>query len=147
MKGSGILLLEDDSVYEGNFTEDLTFVGKVSASFIAACLYSCLFPRNGIMDSSSSFIPSCSPSPRPLENNIFLGFVGFLFYHPSHSQKEGCSSETWSSWRLCSLLSRFLVTVYTEGLGFSLFMGQFWLSQPQLRHFCFSLRSGWEHRK
>lgn len=30
MKGSGILLLEDDSVYEGNFTQDLTFVGKVS---------------------------------------------------------------------------------------------------------------------
>ncbi|NWH89562.1 AL2CL protein, partial [Aegithalos caudatus] len=28
MVGSGILLLEDDSVYEGNFTEDLTFVGK-----------------------------------------------------------------------------------------------------------------------
>lgn len=45
MKGSGILLLEDDSVYEGNFTEDLTFVGKVSASFISACLYSCLFSR------------------------------------------------------------------------------------------------------
>ncbi|KAM4906337.1 ALS2 C-terminal-like protein [Sylvia borin] len=28
MVGSGILLLEDDSVYEGNFTEDLTFAGK-----------------------------------------------------------------------------------------------------------------------
>uniref|UniRef100_A0A8C3TY89 ALS2 C-terminal like n=1 Tax=Catharus ustulatus TaxID=91951 RepID=A0A8C3TY89_CATUS len=28
MVGSGILLLEDDSVYEGNFTEDLAFVGK-----------------------------------------------------------------------------------------------------------------------
>ncbi|KAI1242516.1 hypothetical protein IHE44_0000046 [Lamprotornis superbus] len=28
MVGSGILLLEDDSVYEGNFTENLTFVGK-----------------------------------------------------------------------------------------------------------------------
>ncbi|OWK51919.1 ALS2 C-terminal-like protein [Lonchura striata] len=28
MVGSGILLLEDGSVYEGNFTEDLTFVGK-----------------------------------------------------------------------------------------------------------------------
>ncbi|NXH37159.1 AL2CL protein, partial [Myiagra hebetior] len=32
MVGSGILLLEDDSVYEGNFTEDLTFVGKVGIS-------------------------------------------------------------------------------------------------------------------
>ncbi|NXD39910.1 AL2CL protein, partial [Copsychus sechellarum] len=28
MVGSGILLLEDDSIYEGSFTEDLTFVGK-----------------------------------------------------------------------------------------------------------------------
>ncbi|NWX26458.1 AL2CL protein, partial [Notiomystis cincta] len=28
MVGSGILLLEDDSVYEGNFTEELAFVGK-----------------------------------------------------------------------------------------------------------------------
>lgn len=45
MKGSGILLLEDDSVYEGNFTEDLTFVGKVSTSFISAFLCSCLLPR------------------------------------------------------------------------------------------------------
>ncbi|KAJ7401112.1 hypothetical protein BTVI_98891 [Pitangus sulphuratus] len=33
MKGPGILLLEDDSVYEGNFTEDLTFVGKGKLSF------------------------------------------------------------------------------------------------------------------
>lgn len=45
MKGSGILLLEDDSVYEGNFMEDLTFVGKVSTSFISAFLYSCLLSR------------------------------------------------------------------------------------------------------
>lgn len=45
MKGSGILLLEDDSVYEGNFTEDLTFVGKVSTSFILAFLYSCLLSK------------------------------------------------------------------------------------------------------
>ncbi|NWV18777.1 AL2CL protein, partial [Origma solitaria] len=33
MVGSGILLLEDDSVYEGNFTQDLTFVGKGKLSF------------------------------------------------------------------------------------------------------------------
>uniref|UniRef100_A0A8B9PL83 ALS2 C-terminal like n=1 Tax=Apteryx owenii TaxID=8824 RepID=A0A8B9PL83_APTOW len=33
MVGSGILLLEDDSVYEGNFMEDLTFVGKGKLSF------------------------------------------------------------------------------------------------------------------
>ncbi|PKU33197.1 als2 c-terminal-like protein isoform x3 [Limosa lapponica baueri] len=33
MVGSGLLLLEDDSVYEGNFTEDLTFVGKGRLSF------------------------------------------------------------------------------------------------------------------
>uniref|UniRef100_A0A8B9F4Y6 ALS2 C-terminal like n=1 Tax=Amazona collaria TaxID=241587 RepID=A0A8B9F4Y6_9PSIT len=33
MVGSGILLLEDDYVYEGNFTEDLTFVGKGKLSF------------------------------------------------------------------------------------------------------------------
>lgn len=45
MKGSGILLLEDDSVYEGNFTEDLTFIGKVSTSFILAFLYSCLLSK------------------------------------------------------------------------------------------------------
>ncbi|NXD28900.1 AL2CL protein, partial [Spelaeornis formosus] len=34
MVGPGILLLEDDSVYEGNFTEDLTFVGKISQACI-----------------------------------------------------------------------------------------------------------------
>ncbi|NWV12995.1 AL2CL protein, partial [Ptilonorhynchus violaceus] len=33
MVGSGILLLEDDSVYEGNFTEELTFLGKGKLSF------------------------------------------------------------------------------------------------------------------
>uniref|UniRef100_A0A672TNL0 ALS2 C-terminal like n=1 Tax=Strigops habroptila TaxID=2489341 RepID=A0A672TNL0_STRHB len=33
MVGCGILLLEDDYVYEGNFTEDLTFVGKGKLSF------------------------------------------------------------------------------------------------------------------
>uniref|UniRef100_A0A8C4WF27 ALS2 C-terminal like n=1 Tax=Gopherus evgoodei TaxID=1825980 RepID=A0A8C4WF27_9SAUR len=33
MVGSGILLLEDDSVYEGNFTRDLTFVGKGKLTF------------------------------------------------------------------------------------------------------------------
>ncbi|NWU31386.1 AL2CL protein, partial [Dyaphorophyia castanea] len=33
MVGPGILLLEDDSVYEGNFTEDLSFVGKGKLSF------------------------------------------------------------------------------------------------------------------
>ncbi|NXJ22839.1 AL2CL protein, partial [Dicrurus megarhynchus] len=33
MVGPGILLLEDDSVYEGNFTEDLAFVGKGKLSF------------------------------------------------------------------------------------------------------------------
>uniref|UniRef100_A0A8C3S6T5 ALS2 C-terminal like n=1 Tax=Chelydra serpentina TaxID=8475 RepID=A0A8C3S6T5_CHESE len=33
MVGSGILLLEDDSVYEGNFTSDLTFVGKGKLTF------------------------------------------------------------------------------------------------------------------
>lgn len=35
-KGSGILLLEDDSVYEGNFTEDLAFVGKVGISSLSS---------------------------------------------------------------------------------------------------------------
>uniref|UniRef100_A0A452IR98 VPS9 domain-containing protein n=1 Tax=Gopherus agassizii TaxID=38772 RepID=A0A452IR98_9SAUR len=33
MVGSGILLLEDDSVYEGHFTRDLTFVGKGKLTF------------------------------------------------------------------------------------------------------------------
>nr|XP_014432354.1 ALS2 C-terminal-like protein [Pelodiscus sinensis] len=33
MVGSGILLLEDDSVYEGSFTRDLTFVGKGKLTF------------------------------------------------------------------------------------------------------------------
>ncbi|XP_048366874.1 ALS2 C-terminal-like protein isoform X2 [Sphaerodactylus townsendi] len=31
--GSGILLLEDNSVYEGNFTPDLTFIGKGKLTF------------------------------------------------------------------------------------------------------------------
>ncbi|XP_027560677.1 ALS2 C-terminal-like protein [Neopelma chrysocephalum] len=39
MVGSGILLLEDDSVYEGNFTEDLTFVGKVRTSLIPTWIH------------------------------------------------------------------------------------------------------------
>ncbi|XP_019336256.1 ALS2 C-terminal-like protein isoform X2 [Alligator mississippiensis] len=33
MVGSGILLLEDDSIYEGSFTEDLLFVGKGKLTF------------------------------------------------------------------------------------------------------------------
>ncbi|XP_053121368.1 ALS2 C-terminal-like protein isoform X2 [Hemicordylus capensis] len=33
MVGSGVLLLEDDSIYEGNFTSDLTFVGKGKLTF------------------------------------------------------------------------------------------------------------------
>ncbi|XP_072858878.2 ALS2 C-terminal-like protein [Pogona vitticeps] len=33
MVGSGILLLEDDSAYEGNFTRDLTFIGKGKLTF------------------------------------------------------------------------------------------------------------------
>uniref|UniRef100_A0A674IP71 ALS2 C-terminal like n=1 Tax=Terrapene triunguis TaxID=2587831 RepID=A0A674IP71_9SAUR len=33
MVGSGILLLENDSIYEGNFTRDLTFVGKGKLTF------------------------------------------------------------------------------------------------------------------
>ncbi|XP_048162200.1 ALS2 C-terminal-like protein isoform X1 [Corvus hawaiiensis] len=45
MVGSGILLLEDDSVYEGNFTEDLTFVGKVGISSLSS--------RNCRVDSSA----------------------------------------------------------------------------------------------
>lgn len=49
MVGCGILLLEDDYVYEGNFMEDLTFVGKVSISFISAFLYSCMLSR-GLRD-------------------------------------------------------------------------------------------------
>lgn len=57
MKGSGILLLEDDSVYEGNFTEDLTFVGKVSMYFISPFPYGCLLSKRPI-DSSKSHTPS-----------------------------------------------------------------------------------------
>lgn len=57
MKGSGILLLEDDSVYEGNFTEDLTFVGKVSVYFISPYPYGCLLSKRPI-NSSKSHTPS-----------------------------------------------------------------------------------------
>ncbi|NWR44584.1 AL2CL protein, partial [Regulus satrapa] len=38
MVGSGILLLEDDSVYEGNFTEELTFVGKGKLSLASGSI-------------------------------------------------------------------------------------------------------------
>ncbi|NWV44767.1 AL2CL protein, partial [Daphoenositta chrysoptera] len=48
MVGSGILLLEDDSVYEGNFTEDLTFVGKGKLSFANGFILEGTFStRNG----------------------------------------------------------------------------------------------------
>ncbi|XP_074391876.1 ALS2 C-terminal-like protein isoform X1 [Zonotrichia albicollis] len=49
MVGSGILLLEDDSVYEGNFTEDLTFVGKGKLSLATgSALRGTLGTRGGL---------------------------------------------------------------------------------------------------
>ncbi|XP_062361715.1 ALS2 C-terminal-like protein [Cinclus cinclus] len=47
MVGSGILLLEDDSVYEGNFTEDLTFVGKGKLSLASGLVLQGTFGARG----------------------------------------------------------------------------------------------------
>ncbi|NXT09850.1 AL2CL protein, partial [Prunella fulvescens] len=63
MVGSGILLLEDDSVYEGNFTEDLTFVGKVGGNFLP-----------GI---SPGFISQTMENPNPLLFSSQLGLKEF----------------------------------------------------------------------
>ncbi|KAM7072258.1 ALS2 C-terminal-like protein isoform 2-T2 [Acridotheres tristis] len=45
--GSGILLLEDDSVYEGNFTENLTFVGKGKLSLANGLVLEGTFGTHG----------------------------------------------------------------------------------------------------
>ncbi|KAM6452911.1 ALS2 C-terminal-like protein isoform 2-T3 [Liasis olivaceus] len=51
MVGSGVLLLEDDSVYEGNFTNDLSFVGKGKLTFPSGVILEDIFsnkPRHGL---------------------------------------------------------------------------------------------------
>ncbi|XP_058686417.1 ALS2 C-terminal-like protein isoform X1 [Poecile atricapillus] len=74
MVGSGILFLEDGSVYEGNFTEDLTFVGK---------------GRLSLADGSGQATPQLGLKEFPVEKRwagIFQQFQEFL-----HS---GCKEET-----------------------------------------------------
>ncbi|NXC07812.1 AL2CL protein, partial [Orthonyx spaldingii] len=71
MVGSGILLLEDDSVYEGNFTEDLTFVGKGKLSFANGFVLEGTFSArggpglqtHGILNTSHE--PREQPRPKP----------------------------------------------------------------------------------
>ncbi|NXD00951.1 AL2CL protein, partial [Certhia familiaris] len=66
MVGSGILLLEDDSIYEGNFTEDLTFVGKGKLSLAnGAVLEGTFSARRGRGRESHGTI-STEPEPRKL---------------------------------------------------------------------------------
>uniref|UniRef100_A0A8C9MSF0 ALS2 C-terminal like n=1 Tax=Serinus canaria TaxID=9135 RepID=A0A8C9MSF0_SERCA len=69
MVGSGILLLEDDSVYEGNFTEELTFVGKVGISS--------LFSWNSSwIHLPTSFLPTME-NPNPVLFSSQLGLKEF----------------------------------------------------------------------
>ncbi|NXH89410.1 AL2CL protein, partial [Edolisoma coerulescens] len=109
MVGSGILLLEDDSVYEGNFTEDLAFVGKGKLSFANGFVLEGTFSArsgrglqtHGILntsteklDESTSKIPALFSSQLglkefPVENRwkgIFEQFLEFV--------RCGCQEET-----------------------------------------------------
>ncbi|KAL9871071.1 ALS2 C-terminal-like protein isoform 2-T2 [Geothlypis trichas] len=102
--GSGILLLEDDSVYEGNFTEELTFVGKGKLSLANGFVLQGTFSSRGGRGLSTHGVLSTAPEPRrqldqlglkefPVEKRwtgIFEQFLEFL-----HS---GCKEETEESY-------------------------------------------------
>ncbi|NXO91490.1 AL2CL protein, partial [Certhia brachydactyla] len=98
MVGSGILLLEDDSIYEGNFTEDLTFVGKGKLSLANGAVLEGTFSARRGRGRESHGTVSTEPEPRvqpqlglkefPVEKRwpgIFEQFLEFL-----HS---GCKEE------------------------------------------------------
>ncbi|NXO62386.1 AL2CL protein, partial [Phainopepla nitens] len=77
MVGSGILLLEDDSVYEGNFTEDLTFIGKGKLSFANGFVLEGTFgPRSGRGLQSHGTL-STAPEPPEPGSSIQLGLKEF----------------------------------------------------------------------
>nr|XP_041570227.1 ALS2 C-terminal-like protein isoform X6 [Taeniopygia guttata] len=63
MVGSGILLLEDDSVYEGNFTEDLTFVGKGKLSLANGFVLEGTFSARGGRGLGTRGVLSTAPEP------------------------------------------------------------------------------------
>ncbi|NWZ93611.1 AL2CL protein, partial [Nesospiza acunhae] len=99
MVGSGILLLEDDSVYEGNFTEELTFVGKGKLSLANGFVLQGTFSSRGGRGLSTRGVLSTAPEAQgqpdqlglkefPVEKRwtgIFEQFLEFL-----HS---GCKEE------------------------------------------------------
>uniref|UniRef100_A0A7M4E3L1 ALS2 C-terminal like n=1 Tax=Crocodylus porosus TaxID=8502 RepID=A0A7M4E3L1_CROPO len=95
MVGSGILLLENDSIYEGNFTEDLMFVGKGKLTFANGFTLEGTFSNKsgqglqtqGVLNTSSHH--QLGLNKFPVEARwwgIYDQFLGFV-----HS---GCKEET-----------------------------------------------------
>ncbi|KAF4795713.1 ALS2 C-terminal like protein [Turdus rufiventris] len=64
MVGLGILLLEDDSVYEGNFTEDLAFVGKGKLSLANGFVLEGTFSARGGRGLHTRGVLNTSNEPR-----------------------------------------------------------------------------------
>ncbi|XP_058277813.1 ALS2 C-terminal-like protein isoform X2 [Hirundo rustica] len=80
--GSGILLLEDDSVYEGNFTEDLTIIGKGKISLADGSVL------EGTLSSCSGRDIQLGVKEFPVEKRwpgIFQQFLEFI--------RSGCKEE------------------------------------------------------
>ncbi|NXI87120.1 AL2CL protein, partial [Rhipidura dahli] len=78
MVGPGILLLEDDSVYEGNFTEDLTFIGKGKLSFPNGFVLEGTFgTRNSRGLQTHGILNTSMEKPEERTPNIQLGLKEF----------------------------------------------------------------------
>ncbi|NXS85048.1 AL2CL protein, partial [Erpornis zantholeuca] len=78
MVGSGILLLEDDSVYEGNFAEDLTFVGKGKLSFANGFVLQGTFStRNGQGLQTHGILNTSTENLEERRSKIQLGLKEF----------------------------------------------------------------------
>ncbi|XP_068032419.1 ALS2 C-terminal-like protein isoform X1 [Anomalospiza imberbis] len=77
MVGSGILLLEDDSVYEGNFTEDLTFVGKGKLSMANGFVLEGTFSSRGGRGLSTHGVLSTATEPERPPATAQLGLKEF----------------------------------------------------------------------
>uniref|UniRef100_A0A8C3M5U7 VPS9 domain-containing protein n=1 Tax=Geospiza parvula TaxID=87175 RepID=A0A8C3M5U7_GEOPR len=78
MVGSGILLLEDDSVYEGNFTEELTFVGKGKLSLANGFVLQGTFSsRGGRGLSTHGVLSTTMENPNPVLFSSQLGLKEF----------------------------------------------------------------------
>ncbi|XP_032919598.1 ALS2 C-terminal-like protein isoform X1 [Catharus ustulatus] len=77
MVGSGILLLEDDSVYEGNFTEDLAFVGKGKLSLANGFVLEGTFSARGGRGLHTRGVLNTGSEPREPRPPTQLGLKEF----------------------------------------------------------------------